>query len=261
MDLLLLGAGMGIVGGLLPSPLHLISLTQVALHGAVFKVGTDGTGFTNLHSFNGPSDGASPSAGLLLSGNILFGTTADGGGTGGTVFKLNTDGTGFTTLPNFSGGSPQAALVLSGHTLYGTTADGGSSGVGSVFAINTDGTGFSELYSFTGLTDGANPIGALNLSNNTVYGPTLNGGEAGEGTVFSISFRPQLTITRDGTNAILSWPTNHAGFDYTGYTLQSTTNLVSPVWTTDLPAPVVVNEQNTVTNPISGTQQFWRLSQ
>ncbi|MFB3921885.1 MAG: hypothetical protein ACE145_09195 [Terriglobia bacterium] len=32
MDLLLLGAGTGIVGGLLPSPLHLIALTQVALN-------------------------------------------------------------------------------------------------------------------------------------------------------------------------------------------------------------------------------------
>lgn len=31
MDLLLLGAGMGIVGGLFPSPLHLIALSQVAL--------------------------------------------------------------------------------------------------------------------------------------------------------------------------------------------------------------------------------------
>lgn len=31
MDLLLLGAGIGIVGGLIPSPLHLIALTQVAL--------------------------------------------------------------------------------------------------------------------------------------------------------------------------------------------------------------------------------------
>lgn len=31
MDLLLIGAGMGIVGGLFPSPLHLIALSQVAL--------------------------------------------------------------------------------------------------------------------------------------------------------------------------------------------------------------------------------------
>ena len=32
MDLLLLGAGTGIVGGLIPSPLHLIALSQVALN-------------------------------------------------------------------------------------------------------------------------------------------------------------------------------------------------------------------------------------
>jgi threonine/homoserine/homoserine lactone efflux protein len=31
MDLLLLGAGMGIVGGVMPSPLHMIALAQVAL--------------------------------------------------------------------------------------------------------------------------------------------------------------------------------------------------------------------------------------
>jgi threonine/homoserine/homoserine lactone efflux protein len=32
MDLLILGAGMGIVGGLIPSPLHMIALSQVSLH-------------------------------------------------------------------------------------------------------------------------------------------------------------------------------------------------------------------------------------
>jgi hypothetical protein len=60
---------------------------------------------------------------------------------------------------------------------------------------------------------------------------------------------------------ILTWPTNYAGFDYSGFKLESTTNLVSPIWTTNLPAPMIVNGQNTVTNPISGTQQFFRLSQ
>jgi hypothetical protein len=70
-----------------------------------------------------------------------------------------------------------------------------------------------------------------------------------------------MTIIPSATNLILTWPTNYAGFDYTGYTLQSTTNLGSPVWTTNSPTPVVVNGQNTVTNPISGTQEFYRLSQ
>jgi hypothetical protein len=68
---------------------------------------------------------------------------------------------------------------------------------------------------------------------------------------------PQLTIIPSGANVILTWPTNAAGF-----TLQSTTNLVSPaVWSTVSPGPVVVNGQNAVTNPISGTKKFYRLSQ
>jgi len=68
---------------------------------------------------------------------------------------------------------------------------------------------------------------------------------------------PQLTLTASGPNVIVSWPTNA-----TGLTLQSTTNLgSSAAWTTNTPAPVIVNDQNVVTNPISGTQMFFRLSQ
>src|SRR6266478_1140762 len=48
-------------------------------NGTVFAVNADGTGFTNLHSFTGYSDGANPFAGLILSGNTLYGTTFQGG--------------------------------------------------------------------------------------------------------------------------------------------------------------------------------------
>jgi len=72
---------------------------------------------------------------------------------------------------------------------------------------------------------------------------------------------PQLTIAPSGPNVILRWPTNNAGYDYTGFTLKSTTNLGSPVWSTNSPAPVIVNRQNTVTNLILGPHQFYRLIQ
>jgi hypothetical protein len=72
-----------------------------------------------------------------------------------------------------------------------------------------------------------------------------------------LSSPAQLTINPTGANVILTWPTNAVGF-----TLQSSTNLVSPaVWSTNSPAPVVADGQNTVTNPITGTQQFYRLVQ
>jgi len=128
-----------------------------------------------------------------------------------------------------------------------------------VFAVNTDGTGFTNLHSFSYSSDGAYPHGTLILSGNTLYGTALYGGSFGNGTVFSLSFQPQLTIIPSGENVILMWPTNFAGFDYTGYTLQSTTNLVSPIWTTNSPGPVVIGGQNVVVNTISGAQQFYRL--
>jgi uncharacterized repeat protein (TIGR03803 family) len=250
--------------------------------GTVFAINTNGTGFTTLHTFTGVSDGGWPFTGpLILSGNTLYGTTMRGGsGAGnsgnGTVFALNTDGTGFTNLHIFTatnsllinsdGAAPSDGVILSGNTLYGTTVFGGSSGNGTVFALNADGTGFTTLHSFAGrpnLPTGLISSGAgLVLSGNTLYGATYSGGTYGDGTVFSLSFRPQLTIIHSESNLILTWPTNYAGFDYTGYTLQSTTNLGSAaVWATNSAVPVVVNGQYAVTNRISGTQQFYRLSQ
>src|SRR2546425_442496 len=49
--------------------------------------------FTTLHTFTAGSDGANPQAGLVLSGNTLYGTAYGGGSSSnGAVFKVNTDG-------------------------------------------------------------------------------------------------------------------------------------------------------------------------
>jgi uncharacterized repeat protein (TIGR03803 family) len=259
--------------------------------GTVFGVNIDGTSFAVLHHFANVltyaftnSEGVRPSSGVILSDNTLYGSTVRGGiDSWGTVFKINTDGTGFTVLHSFTGpyansgpitnsdgAGPSGGLLLWGNTLYGTTSEGGSSASGTVFALNTDGTGFNTLYNFTERdaytnrsgsiiltnSDGASPSAGVILSGNTLYGTTRFGGTEGSGTVFSISLPPQITTISSGLNVVLSWPTNFSGF-----ALQSTTNLHSPVWTTNLPAPVVVTGQYTVTNPISGAQQFFRLVQ
>jgi uncharacterized repeat protein (TIGR03803 family) len=152
-------------------------------------------------------------------------------------------------------------LILSGSTVRGIAYYGGSAGAGTVFEVNTNGTGFRVLHNFTG-TNSDVPYPQAVVSGNSLYGTTYYGGSAGAGTVFSVSFAPQLAIVRSGTNVILSWPTNVAGFDSTGYTLQSSASLVPPaVWTANSTAPVVVAGRNTVTNPISGARQFYRLAQ
>jgi len=67
-----------------------------------------------------------------------------------------------------------------------------------------------------------------------------------------------LNIQLAGANAVLSWPTNALGVN-----LASSLNLgVGAAWSTNgLPSPVVINNLNFVTNPIAGTQQYYRLQQ
>jgi hypothetical protein len=71
---------------------------------------------------------------------------------------------------------------------------------------------------------------------------------------------PQPVITGinvAGTNVVVTWPTNQGGFS-----LQSTTNLGLPAaWSAVLPRASIVNGQFTATNPISASQQFYRLSE
>ncbi len=58
--------------------------------GTVFAVNTDGTSFTTLRNFTAQSDGGFPYAGVILSGNTLYGAASRGGASGdGTVFSLS----------------------------------------------------------------------------------------------------------------------------------------------------------------------------
>ena len=171
-------------------------------YGTVFSLSTNGTGFTNLHSFSYSTDGGFPETRLVLSGSTLYGTAEEGGRSGyGTVFAVSTAGTGFTNLHSFTaihtnsagsytnsdGAYPFGGLAASGNTVYGTAYEGGSSGYGTLFTVNADGTGFAILHNFSYSSDGGYPEGELFLSGNTLYGTTDNGGSSGGGTVFAIN--------------------------------------------------------------------------
>jgi uncharacterized repeat protein (TIGR03803 family) len=181
--------------------------------GTVFAVNTNGSGFRVLHQF-APStggltnlDGMESTAGLLLSGDTLYGTAGAGGPHHwGTVFSVNTNGSSFNLLHAFGaaqdangnsldGGGPVGGLALSGGVLYGTTSQGGPF-YGTVFSLKTDGSDFKLLYSFGTLStndepgDGSMPNGFLVLSGGTLYGTANGGGSApnpGRGTVYSLN--------------------------------------------------------------------------
>jgi uncharacterized repeat protein (TIGR03803 family) len=176
--------------------------------GTVFKLDTEGGGFTVLHNFtaghcneNGRTsntDGAYPQAGLVLLGDTLFGTASAGGEAGsGTVFKLQTDGGNFSVLHSFTAhglsypdntngdGEGPNGLALSGKTLYGIASDRGKGFWGTLFKVNTDRTGFDVIHSFSG-TGGASPQGSLALFGDVLYGVANFGGGRGGGTVFKV---------------------------------------------------------------------------
>jgi uncharacterized repeat protein (TIGR03803 family) len=110
--------------------------------GTVFKLSTDGSTETILHSFllDG-TDGTYPYAALIQGADgTLYGLTYQGGtstsvdGYGyGTLFKINADGSGYAILHNFDpevgddGKYPWPSLVIGNDgALYGTCSGGGS---------------------------------------------------------------------------------------------------------------------------------------
>ena len=71
---------------------------------------------------------------------------------------------------------------------------------------------------------------------------------------------PALNIQLVGTNAVLTWLNVSDYLSSYNMELESSTNLgPAEVWNSVPTSPAVVNGQNVVTNPIAGTQQFYRL--
>jgi len=67
---------------------------------------------------------------------------------------------------------------------------------------------------------------------------------------------PRLSTSRAGNNLVIAWPADAAG-----YALERTSSLMNPVsWTeVTVPSPVTVGDQKTVTLPIGGDSEFFRL--
>jgi uncharacterized repeat protein (TIGR03803 family) len=182
--------------------------------GVVYRIGTDGTGFTVLHSFDlfNLSEGNTPFGQVTVVGTTIYGMTKNGGRASqfGTIFKMSIDGTGFTVLHAFRGGStdgrnPPGELVLdaSGSTLYGLTQLGGTADLGTLFSLGLDGSGYHSIYSFLGgPNDGAQPFSDPLLIGSTAYVTTAFGGTSNLGTIEAIGIPEPSTILLAGLAAL-----------------------------------------------------------
>ena len=209
-------------------------------------------------------------SGSTLNNCILFGNSPDGdGGSPGSLAGNNWIGD--PLFVNLAAGNlrlrSNSPCINAGNNSYATNATdrdgnpriaGGTVDIGAYeFQSPVSVISYAWLQQYgllpaNGSTDTADPHGD-GVDN---YREWI----AGTNPTNRFSSPAQLTITPSGvppSGIILTWSTNAVGF-----TLQSTTNLSSPaVWSTNSPAPVVIAGQNTVTNPITGAQKFYRLVQ
>ena len=174
-------------------------------YGSVYKIGTNGAGYTVLRQFTNSPDAQQPIAGLALGGETLYGVSLVGGtNNNGSVFKMDTNGANFAILHHFTntldGSQPRGRLLLIGATLYGTTASGGSNGLGTVFKLNTNGSGYSVIYHFPGSPGASTPWAGLISDGSTLYGDTTGGGTSGAGTVFALGTNGGFTLLHSLTN-------------------------------------------------------------
>lgn len=181
-------------------------------YGTVFKLNTDGSGFTDLLDFDYTNTGANPFGSLmqLSYDGMLYGTAWAGGSQyDGTVFKLNTDGTGFAVIVNFSsqtGNAPVAGLIPFGVFVIGVTSRGPQGGGGELFGVAFDGSGYTDVFDFDGSaagTTGYSPRSVLLERNGALYGVTSQGGSSGDGTLFEYSFDSGFRVVAafDGANS------------------------------------------------------------
>jgi uncharacterized repeat protein (TIGR03803 family) len=168
--------------------------------GTVYQLKSSGSGWSEgvLHSFQGGSDGMTPTGGVFLDGaGRLYGATQTGGTGGGIAFELLPSGSGtwsLSALYDFSGttfgGSYRTLIMDNTGNLYGTASADGAHQEGSVFKLTwANGVwSYTSLHDFTGGADGGTPYGSLVLdAKGNLYGTASAGGAYGNGVVFEIT--------------------------------------------------------------------------
>src|ERR1019366_6768139 len=216
---------------------------------------TAGFGMVGLGHLPGSTNNSV--AGVSADGSVVVGTSSSGSGS--QAFRW-TAGTGMVGLGYLPGGTNSSAAAVS--------ADG-SIVVGPGFRW-TAGSGMQSLWAVlvTNGLDSSGPAPDMSASGISADGNTIVGTYYVEATDFTlecgfvaylprlIGVNPVLSINSWSSAAhhlVLSWSTN-----YTGCTLQSSTDLGSTNWT-GCASPAVSGASFVVTNSISAGAQFFRL--
>jgi len=225
------------------------------IYGTVFALNTDGTGFTTLYVFSGGSDGANPEAGLILSGNTLYGTAFSGGTmSNGTVFSLRAPPMLTSLSPSSKTvGSPGFTLTVNGSNfVQGATVSWNNSARSTSFVSSIKVT--AQIPATDLVTAGTVPVIVTNPgsgpSNSLTF--TINNPRPNVTSISPSSATaggPGFTLTVNGSGFIATSVVNWNGSARTT-TFSSSTQLTAAISAADIASAGTIHV--TVTNPGPG---------
>ncbi|MDE1163525.1 MAG: hypothetical protein PW792_16500 [Acidobacteriaceae bacterium] len=206
--------------------------------GTLFKINPDGTGYTQLHSFNGTTlpgttlvDGLSPTATDIVqaSNGAILGTTLTGGASGYGIIYNYSPATATYTVQHSFGGSTQPVLYSYANGLV-EGSDGGFYGsasttttnIDSYYRLSPDATTLSTIYANTSSTGPVEVFGSLLLaSDGNLYGASSAGGSNGLGLVERLGQDGSgFSVLHQFTGGALSGTTQTDGASAVGGLLQ-----------------------------------------
>ena len=212
-------------------------------------------------SFNPNANSGVQSIAVQADGKILAGGyfTSIGGTNRNYIARLDAvTGTADSWNPNAQNEVYSIAVQSDGKILAGGTfyTIGGQTRyhiarldavMGAADSFNPNVNSFGYVYAIAVQSDGKFLVGGDFTS---IGGQTRN-------HIARLDVRPLLRIQHSvNTNFVLSWTTN-----FTGFTLETSTNLTTNSWVTVSPAPSLTGTNNVVTNAASGPTRFYRLRQ
>jgi uncharacterized repeat protein (TIGR03803 family) len=206
--------------------------------GTIFKIRTDGTGYTVLHRFDSiPWDGYRPHGQPVLFNGYLYGTTINGGeSSNGALYRVKPDGTEYQVVKSFFAvdGVHPIELTQAGDSLYGTCFFGGilpwPQGLGTLFKVDSK-SGTQPVLNFSSTFA---PVGRLLAVGDVLYGaafsksafsqPGLEGrlNPFDEGQIISIQQGQTNAIVLASLNGILRGDVSANGLVLSGNKLVGT---------------------------------------
>ena len=194
---------------------------------------------------NGSSSIVSPgeSPGILTCSNI------NAGGTGSGTFRAELNGT--TPGSGYDQLNARGTVSLNGIWLN-ASLDYASSASDQFTIINNDGSG-AVTGTFIGL-----PQGKKLYIGQELFQISYTGGSGNDVVLSRLVTPPPPTLTIESVppaSVRLLWATNDPPFN-----LQASTDLPGTNWGAALPLPTVIGNTNSVINPATNTQKFYRLA-